>query len=226
MIVHFLRRDFRDYLLYWVILVILTVIALPAGPTGLAALFWVYFMFPSMAEGYIFGSAWRTQHQLSRHYLLALPISHKRLFMIQQVRILVYWLPLLILASCLPFTLLSSLQVGPFYYFALLVSIVFNFHSHLWSALEMESISTYLPKGYRLWAYIKCFGVLFGTMAILATGWLNYFLKIRVSGWAQFPRRGFLSLLPLWPAEIVFTCAFVLLIVWVPYNARRWCVTL
>jgi len=226
MTLHFLKRDFRDFLLYWIILLILTIIALLAGMIGLSMLVWAYFMFPSMAEGYILGSPWRTQHQMSRHYLLSLPISHKRLFVTQQIRILVFWMPLLILMSCVPFTILTSVEFGLFYYFAVFVSIAFWMHSQIWSALEMESISTYLPKGYRIWAYIKLFGVLFGTMAILATGWVNYLLDNRVSGWAEFSQRGFLSLIPLLPAEIVFTCVFVLLIVWVPYNARRWCVTL
>jgi hypothetical protein len=90
MIRHFLRRDFRDCRLYWASLLLITVASLFAGVIGLTILFWVYFMFPSMAQGYILGSPWRTQHQMSRHYLLALPISHKKLFVIQQARMLVF----------------------------------------------------------------------------------------------------------------------------------------
>ena len=226
MILHFLRRDFKDFLLYWIIVSLVTIIALFAGVVGLPMLFWVYFMFPSIAEGYILGSQWRTQHQMSRHYLLGLPIPHKRLFVIQQLRMLVFWLPLLILASFMPFTVLHPFKVGFFYYFALLVSVALCMHSQMWSGLEMENISTYLPKGYRLWAYSKFFVVLIGTMMVLWLGWANFLSNAHSSPLAGLPRQGFLFLMTWFPAHIVFPIAFIVLVFWIPYNARRWCVTL
>jgi hypothetical protein len=226
MIRHFLRRDFRDCRLYWASLLLITVASLFAGVIGLTILFWVYFMFPSMAQGYILGSPWRTQHQMSRHYLLALPISHKKLFVIQQARMLVFWLPFSIFAACLPFTILNSLQVYGFYYFALFVSILVFMHSQIWSALEMESISTYVPKGYRLWAYIKIFIVVGGTMMILGQGWTNLLSDNLVARGPKVPFSEFLSLMRLIPAQTIFVGALILLAFWVPHNARRWCVTL
>jgi len=163
---------------------------------------------------------------MSRHYLLALPITHKKLFVIQQVRMLVFWLPFSIFAACLPFTILNSLQVYGFYYFALFVSILVFMHSQIWSALEMESISTYVPKGYRLWAYIKIFIVVGGTMMILGQGWTNLLSDNLVARGPKVPFSEFLSLMRLIPAQTIFVGALILLAFWVPHNARRWCVTL
>lgn len=227
MILHFLRRDFKDCQLYWVTLIFITIgAALIGGVIGLQLLFWVYFMFPSMAQGYVLGSLWRTQHQMSRHYLLALPISHKKLFKIQQIRMLMFWLPLAILAACLPFTILSSLRVGAFYYFALLVSIAVWMHSQIWSALEMESISTYVTKGRRLWAYIKFFVVGAGPMMILGAAWANLLIENVVARGPTAPLLDFLSLMRWIPARAIFFGALILLAFWIPHNARRWCVTL
>jgi len=226
MILHFLGRDFRDHLLYWCLLVIITtVVALIGGTAGLPWLLWVYYIFPSVAEGFILGSTWRTQHQMSRHYLLALPISHKKLFAIQQVRMLVFWIPLLTLVSILPFTTLVSVRVGVFYYFAVLMSIACFMHSQIWSALEMESISTYLPKGYRLWGYIKFFVVGIGPIIILSVGWVNLLYGRPIVRDSKVPF-GFLSLMGWIPPHMIFLGALILLIFWIPHNARRWCVTL
>ena len=226
MILHFLRRDFRDCQLYWAILLFITIAALVSGAIGLPVLFSAYFMFPSMAQNYILGSPWRTQHQMSRHYLLALPISHRRLFVIQQVRMLVFWLPLLVLMSCLSFTMPKSGLIGFFYYFGLLVSVALFMHSQIWSALEMERISTYLPKGQRLWAYIKFFIVTAGTMMILGFGWANLLSNDLIARSPRVPLWGFLSLMRWLPTPVIFLAALILLVFWIPHNARRWCVTL
>jgi len=104
---HFVRRDLRDFLFWWIGLAAVTlVVAALAGLVGLVlAIFFLwmaYYMFAFLAGPQLLGSVWRTQHQWSRHYLLALPISHWRLFAIQHVRILVFWLPLGIVSAAAP----------------------------------------------------------------------------------------------------------------------------
>ena len=111
MLGHFLKRDFRDFLLWWVVIGIVTItfalLHLVSGnslgpallPSGYFLLFFAYFMFANLPMNYVLGSLWRTQHGWSRHYLLALPLSHWRLFGILHTRIAVFWLPLIVAAS-------------------------------------------------------------------------------------------------------------------------------
>ena len=61
-----------------------------------------YFIFGMTGESWVMGTAWRSQYHLSRHYLLALPIRHKTLFVIQHTRIAVFWVPVLIAGIVAP----------------------------------------------------------------------------------------------------------------------------
>src|SRR5258705_495979 len=86
MLGHFLKRDFRDFLLWWIVIGIVTItfalLHLVSGdslgpalllPSGYFLLFLAYLMFANLPMNYVLGSLWRTQHGWSRHYLLALP---------------------------------------------------------------------------------------------------------------------------------------------------------
>jgi hypothetical protein len=228
MIAHFLARDFHDNVVAWVLLSVPTALgALTAwaGPAGFALPFlaWIYFMFAMFLSGQTVGSVWRTQHQLSRYYLLALPLAHRRLFAIQQVRMLVAWLPLLGLAGLLPWlgvvpsagTVLGCLG----YYAALGVSAGLLIQVGLWTTLEQERIAAYLPKGARFWAHAKGFVVSALVWAFLWVAWMQL-----LDPSSRLPYSLSRHDLPI--AEVVFPAGAIVLAIWLRHNARRWCVTL
>ena len=224
MTLHFLKRDFIDFRLEWVILLIVTTLAVVVSYTPAARFSWIgllyaYGIFAIAPLPEILGSVWRTQHHLSRHYLLSLPVPHKKLFLIQQIRLLTFCLPLMILGCLWPF--LTSIGLKSFtletwilYYFGLFISVSLLIHSMIWQTLEMERISSYLPRGERLWANIKLFVVWMGLWVIPAVAWVDL---LKAGG----PIYKSIHL-----AHVVFPAMFIVLIFLIPRNARRWCVTL
>jgi hypothetical protein len=237
MLLHFVRRDFLDHRPYWGLVAILTVLYAVtlvvfqgAGIFGTQLLGMAYVVFAMSGEAWVMGSVWRSQYHLSRHYLLALPLSHKRLFLIQHLRIGVFWLPVLIAGVLTPLIweelarkLTAPLYV--FHIFALLTSIGLFIESTAWMTLEWERMSRYVPAGRRLWTWVRVLVVTYGAMAILGLGWLNLLSWWVVGAPPLRILTGAASLVTV-PAWILFPAAFVLTIVWMRVNARRWCVTL
>lgn len=225
MIRHFIKRDFQDFLLGWMIIGILTVVAAALGlltsslELVIFVLGYVYFMFASWPAAQIIGSVWRTQHQMSRYYLLSLPVSHRKLFFIQQMRLAICWIPFIAWASLLPF--ITRVGVGltwdrwGLYYSALCITVATIIHVIIWTSLIMERIASYLPRGKRILAYLKLLVVPILGYVTLVFAWMDLIL------WD-----GRLTLLNIPLAEVIFFATFVILIFWIPRNARRWCVTL
>ena len=146
-------------------------------------------MFGTMLSPFTIGSVWRTQHQLARHYLLALPIRHRRLFAIQQARMLVPWMPLVTLVAMMPLLGVAWPPARPgvwaLYYGGLVVSVGLLIQHGLWMALEGERIAAYLPKGARFRAHVKAF-VVFGAMWIPLYGaWIKLIVDDRM--WTDLP---------------------------------------
>jgi hypothetical protein len=228
MLAHFLERDLRDHSVAWVLLLILTALGLVAGLMlghwGWIALFQGYFMFGVLLSGSIAGSIWRTQHQLSRHYLLSLPIAHVTLFMIQQVRMAMFWAPLLGLVWILPVLgVISPPAIQGFwvlYYGGAAVSIALLVQHSLWTTLEAERISAFVPKGARLWSHAKNTLAGIGLYGAFAWAWGDLLEADRFMPWAGLAPRG------VRPAPLVFLGGIIVLALWVRHNARRWCVTL
>jgi hypothetical protein len=236
MLAHFLRRDFRDFLIWWVFLVVITVgvvvanLLRPRLP-GFALLLWVYVMFEMSSVNHVLGSVWRTQHQASRYYLLSLPLSHRTLFAIQHARLAVFWLPLIALCGVGPRW--DGQHWPPFggydwalYYFALLTSVALVMEVTVRSTLDMERIASYVPRGQRVWAWASTFIVTFGVMALLGVAWVDLFLgPIPLEGLGA---SGPFGLLPYWKgsSRILFPISLVLAVLGARWNARRWCVTL
>jgi hypothetical protein len=228
---HFLKRDFLDFRLYWIILGIITAFyiftygVVRHSWLGLEWLFWAYFMFAIIPVNYILGSVWRTQHQLSRHYLLALPINHKRLFALQHLRILIFWFPLLSLGSLYPFLsgMSSSFAWNAWllYYMGLLTTAGLYLEYFIWSTVEWEEISRYLPKGARFGAYLKLFVVPWAIFfLLLLPAWVSLLLSTIPSLTDSLLGIGSPS------PWIVFLIGVIVLIIWIPRNARKWCVSL
>ena len=232
---HFVRRDLRDFLFWWVALAAVTVLVVAgalwlADPSLIVFVWAAYLMFALIAGPQLLGSWWRTQHQWSRHYLLALPVSHRRLFAIQHVRILMFWLPLVILCA------VAAAVPGPWwkrfatldwvrYYFGLAASIGLLIEMQIWTTLDMERIATYLPKNKRAWAWIRSMGVMYAVMAALGAAWMDVGL-----GALRVEHPGFFSTAPffVWPGAsiVIFPAAFLTAALWARHNARSWCVTL
>jgi len=237
MIGHFVRRDLRDFLPWWVGLAAVTLVAtaLAASSLGYLAiplLWWAYYMFAFVAGPQVLGSVWRTQHQWSRHYLLALPISHRRLFAIQNVRIAMFWLPLVVVSAVAPAVRdLSWGHLGAvdlaLYYFGLPVSVGLLIEMQIWMTLDMERIAAYLPKNQRVWAWLRSMGLTYAVMVVLSVAWFDLLSPIagaRSEYLGPFGLVRFVS----WSGAsfVIFPVAFVLAVLWARHNARRWCVTL
>lgn len=243
MTAHFLKRDFLDHRLGWASLAIFTVLcggalSVPHTPSSMQflarqALALAYFLFGFMLSGLVLGSPWRTRHQLSRHYLLALPIPHRTLFMIQHARMLIFWMPAVVLGGAAPVFEYSQWRDFAatdwvLYCFALLTSVALLLELTIWSTLETEGVSSYVPKGQRLWAWLRLIAVTYGVIGLLAVAWSDLVVSRFLQ--AQFlPKVSLFSVIWLWywPGlfRIVFPATFVVALLWARQNTRRWCVT-
>jgi len=237
MIGHFVKRDLRDFLFWWTALAAVTLLVGASagwlvGSSARVFLWMAYFVFAFATGPQLLGSTWRTQHQWSRHYLLALPLSHWRLFAIQHIRILIFWLPLVVLAvveSALPGLEWKRFDTIDWvlYYFGLPASISLLIEMQIWTTLDMERIATYLPKNKRLWAGVRCMGLMYVVMGGLASAWFDLLLPV---GALRAQHFGLFSVFPpvSWPGAsfIIFPVAFLAAALWARHNARSWCVTL
>lgn len=222
MIVHFVRRDFQDFRLGWILVFVVSLLAIPGllmGPRGfvLYGLAWAYGMFGMAPIQEILGSTLRNQHQLSRHYLLSLPVSHTRLFQIQQLRIFVFCIPLILLAGVLPFVLDDTSKANVFifalYYFNLVVSLGIFVHSMIWLALEQERIAGYIPRRERLWVHIKSMIIFIALFTVPTFVWQDLFRAVG----KQPTIKSFTYI-----CLIAMTATLIFLF---SRNRSRWCVT-
>jgi hypothetical protein len=105
MIAHFILRDFRTYKLYWILLILVSLAAFSGKvPAGYVSNFmwYVYLMFAMVPINNLTGSTWRSQHIMSRNYMLALPVKRNSLFLITQARAFIYWIPIVCLCTLWP----------------------------------------------------------------------------------------------------------------------------
>ena len=235
MIGHFLKRDFLDFRLLWIGLLIVTLLwAMGSkrifGTTGLEYLFFGYIFFGMLPQNFILGSPWRTQHQISRHYLLSLPLAHKNLFLIQNIRMMIFGFPALALGSLLPFwgSSLFDHFTGlswVLFYSGLVVSFGLLEQIGIWTTLEWERVTSYLQPSERFGAYMKIFVGSFGVMIILSWAWVDLLLPdYPFFLFTPHQLHQLFSTIPF--SQIVFPAGLLLLGFWIPHNARRWCVTL
>jgi hypothetical protein len=237
MLLHFIRRDFLDHRPHWGLLAAVTAlyaVALPffsgARTFGTQLLGVVYVMFALSGENSVMGTVWRSQYHLSRHYLLALPIAHKKLFVLQHLRIGAFWLPVLIAGTVGPLVWEQlartlTLRLYVFHVFALLTSVGLLIESTMWMTLEMERLSRYVPSGRRLWTWVRAQVVTCAAMAFLGLGWFGL-LAWGLVGAPPLSALTTAALLAAIPPRIIFPVALVWAILWMRRNASRWCVTL
>jgi hypothetical protein len=230
MLRHFLERDVRDHALLWIALLGITGVAglvswTSVGRGAWYPLFYVYLLFGVALSSSLVGGVWRTQYGLSRYYLLALPIAHRRLFALQQARMLLPWVPLTGLAGLAPLLAIvpvaSSWPSRGLYYTGVIASVGLVVQWGMWATLEQERIAAYLPKGARFRAYSRLFLVVLAVWLPLMEAWMEL---IAGRDWLLPHLLGFRFRRP--AASIVFPAGLIALVFWLRHNARRWCVTL
>lgn len=235
MIVHFLKRDILDFRLLWIGLLVVTLLwAIGSrwvfGESGWKFLLLGYYLFGLVPQNFVLGSPWRTQHQMSRHYLLSLPIGHKTLFLIQNIRLIIFWLPALAFGGLAPFfgsrliEHFTTVHWG-FFYFGLVVSIGFMEQMGIWTMLEWERLTSYIQPSDRFLSYGKIFGVSFGGTMVIFGAWTDLLL-LNFPIALFFPSQFYQLFSIMQFSYLVFTMGFLILGFWIPRNARRWCVSL
>jgi len=169
MIAHFIKRDFKTYKLAWNFLIIGTVLfvsmsILSGFKVLLILLGYLYFFFGLIPYNNLIGVTWRSQHIMSRNYLLSLPIKREKLFHTIQLRAFIYWLPFLILQSLLPLIPFKLPFKGIFSFsgFRYVSYLVFLLFAVLWLInmgfilpISMERITSYLTQKQRFTAHLK-----------------------------------------------------------------------
>jgi hypothetical protein len=241
MLGHFLKRDFRDFLLWWVLLGIVTttcaLLHLVSGdslgpallPFGYFLLFFAYIMFANLPMSYVLGSLWRTQHGWSRHYLLALPLSHWKLFGILHARMAVFWLPLIIAASAggvlFGWALRLSARQWTLSCLGLFTSVVVWMEMNIWWALLIERIRGYISAWSRVRAWASMIAVTYGVMGLLGMAWSSLLVRDDVASHLDAPWLLAVAYSP-GASWALFPVSLVVAALWARWNARRWCVTL
>ena len=180
MILHFIKRDFNTHRLAWAIVGLATLLGLSLaavfGIAVLGLLFYAYFFLGIIPMCSLVGSNWRTQHVMSRNYMLSLPVKRSRLFLIIQVRALVYWLPSIVLAMVLlPFaqaemeSLLEELSVVDFFVFLLflLFSVIWFINMSIKMQISFERITSYLTQKQRVVKSIGSMVIFVGSMFVI-----------------------------------------------------------
>lgn len=178
MILHFLARDLKSHRLHWLLIALVTLVGLPFASSSSGAtllLGYAYFFFALTPMNQLMGFTWRSQHVMSRNYLLSLPLSRDRLYAIIQIRAGVFWLPFLGLMLVAP--LAGRLHVIDGYYATYAVSVVlfavcFTNSTILWQ-LRAERISGNTSPTQRMLGHSTTLLILFGqlTLSLCAVGW-------------------------------------------------------
>jgi len=108
---HFIKRDFADHQSGWISLLGVFLFAVAFQELFLSNEFQMWplilagyaaGLFALVAIGKISGTILRSQHLMSRNYMLSLPINREKMFFLMQIRILVFWIPLLLIAWSAP----------------------------------------------------------------------------------------------------------------------------
>jgi len=179
MIKHFLLRDFKTYRVFWIVLALLTGCAVAAmllssSLLPLLLLGYAYLLFGLLPLQSLTGVRARSQHVMSRNYLLSLPVRRKYMFLIAQFRNLIFWGPLIVLVLSVP--LLPFGDESPFrksknwyglYCIGVLSGMLWMTNSAIQGQLSIEKILTYVTQKKRVLAWLKLFAVHFGEFWLL-----------------------------------------------------------
>ncbi len=178
MLKHFLKRDFKTNWIVWAFVVIsgmfawvmsLYVSIIPV----LFGLGYIYFLVAFASHFMVLGTQWRSQHCMSRYYLLALPIERKSLYLIMQCRILVHWVPLLLVLLYTPVSYYYTTDGGRVshgwqgmpirhyvvYGLGVLSAMIWMVSSSIYVQLMSEKVTCYLIQYKRIVAWLMLIGL-------------------------------------------------------------------
>jgi hypothetical protein len=172
MIFHFVKRDFISHRLPWVVLILFTFFSLlffSYNHLIYMGLLYAYLLFAMTPMSELTGAKWRSQHVMSRSYLLALPVERKTLFWYTQWRALIFFTPLIALAYILPTFLPEARRVYinfvprdfplGIYHVLVLVMVVWMLNSMISLPLSFEKVWGYPTQQKRMMAYVRMIGV-------------------------------------------------------------------
>jgi hypothetical protein len=163
MIWHFFKTDLKTFKLYWVILFAITALSFifkdtskqVSNMTGYA-----YIIFALMPLHHLAGVTFRSQHIMSRNYLLSLPMSRNKLFLLTLFRASIFWLPLFGFLFYMSFNshffkyLVFLYQDSRIIYGLIVIMAIFwSIASSMNLQLNSEKITTYLTQHQRLRAW-------------------------------------------------------------------------
>ena len=213
MIAHFIMRDFRTFKFHWIVLIGISLFASPLvifSTNFLDVLGYAYFFFGLVPQNNLTGVSWRSQHIMSRNYLLALPVERKKLFLIIQYRALVYFAPFMIYCLTAPFFSTSfargmriSSEMYPIYAIMVVFGIIWTINAMIYSQLGMEKANSYQTPQQRAKSHFKNFAIYFFEVTIIISAFFN---------------RTILNLNLFLPLIVVFTLAVIRYI----YTRRWW----
>ncbi|MBS1958672.1 MAG: hypothetical protein JST80_04290 [Bdellovibrionales bacterium] len=180
-LLHFIKWDIISFKIYWILLATASIsIVLFFGTSADSArmLLFLFFMFGIVPTHHITGSKLRSQHVMSRSYLLSLPIKRQTLFFYIIIRKLVFYLPLILLFYCLPKLAVSTISpvfaktdfTNLSFYFLVPVLIVLFILLGLQNKLETEKLSAHTTTDKRFFSWIVLFsrsGLLFLCVALV-----------------------------------------------------------
>lgn len=183
MIYHFLHRDFLSNKINWIInFIIIFVCCISAAfhPAILFILGVVLLFFAVIPLQSLTGAAWRSQHVMSRNYLLSLPVPRSKMFFIVQMRALVFAIPVIIYALAMPFysdffasVVLTASSHYIVYFLMLISAVVWMINSAIYSNLIFEKITSYLTKLERTKSWTINMGIFFTELAIVIWGFVQ-----------------------------------------------------
>jgi hypothetical protein len=188
MISHFIKRDFKSNIFVWIVFGIITLVVAVAAIFSpsfrVAAVFifcYLYFILATVPIQGITGAKLRTQHVMSRNYLLSLPVNRRRQFAIIQLRALVYWIPLILVVLSLPFISFVEeferiRQINLLLYPVLLISSILWIINRIVSLqITMEEITSYQTQRQRFIRWVGPIILFLTEIAAVGFSWVGFF---------------------------------------------------
>jgi hypothetical protein len=173
MILHFIRRDFKTFRTQWALLLVMSAVAIPflvSNPMVIQLLFMAFFMFGVTPAQQIIGAKFRSQHVMSRNYLLSLPIKREKNFLFILARLQIFMLPMIALAFWLAIHFSTQQEQSKNWHVLVLIALYAVYFScqQIHGALSWEMISGYLNARQRFWAWVAALVPIMGETVVLS----------------------------------------------------------
>jgi hypothetical protein len=187
MILHFIRRDFRSDRSLWTLFVVVFGAAVPVAasdPSFYVFFFLGPFIFALLPIQRLTGVTWRSQHIMSRNYMLSLPVSRHRMYLATVIRAGVYAAPFVLTALIFPVWALPEHELFSWSRYGLYVPVIaaavfWQINALISTQIDHERISSHLTARAR-------FVRLVGTVTVSFTEFVLCALCL-FGCWAPYP---------------------------------------